>query len=276
MTVGICGLGLIGGSLAKAYRLSGANVLGYDLDEGICTLAMADGAINGLLTEETVAECDLVLVAVYPKAAVEYMRRIAPFVRKDAMLIDCCGTKRLVCEEGFRLAKEYGYTYIGGHPMAGTHHSGFSASRANLFQGACMVIVPPVRDDITLLAKVRSLLDPAGFGRYSVTTAEEHDKVIAFTSQMAHAVSSAYIQNPTAREHHGFSAGSYRDLTRVAWLSPGMWSELFLENKEFLCAEIDCFIGKMTEMRDAIEAGDKEHLYEILAEGSRIKKEVDG
>ena len=160
--------------------------------------------------------------------------------------------------------------------MAGTHHSGFSASRANLFQGACMVIVPPVRDDITLLARVSALLDPAGFGRYSVTTAEEHDKVIAYTSQMAHAVSSAYIQNPTAREHHGFSAGSYRDLTRVAWLSPGMWSELFLENKEFLCAEIDVFISKMTEMRDAIASGDREHLYGILAEGSRIKKEVDG
>jgi len=276
MTVGICGLGLIGGSLAKAYRLSGATVYGWDLDEGIRTLAMADGAICGLLTEETAAECELILVAVYPKAAVEYMRHIAPFLKKETMLIDCCGTKRLVCEEGFRLAEQYGYTYVGGHPMAGTHHSGFSASRANLFQGACMVIVPPVRDDIALLARVSALLDPAGFGRYSVTTAEEHDKVIAYTSQMAHAVSSAYIQNPTAREHHGFSAGSYRDLTRVAWLSPGMWSELFLENKEFLCAEIDVFISKMTEMRDAIASGDREHLYGILAEGSRIKKEVDG
>jgi len=276
MTVGICGLGLIGGSLAKAYRLSGATVYGWDLDEGIRTLAMADGALCGLLTEETAAECELILVAVYPKAAVEYMRHIAPFLKKETMLIDCCGTKRLVCEEGFRLAEQYGYTYVGGHPMAGTHHSGFSASRANLFQGACMVIVPPMRDDIALLERVRTLLSPAGFGRYSVTTAEEHDRVIAYTSQMAHAVSSAYIQNPTAREHHGFSAGSYRDLTRVAWLSPGMWSELFLENREYLCEEIDVFIGKLTEMRDAIAEGDKEHLYDILAEGSRIKKEVDG
>ncbi len=276
MTVGIVGLGLIGGSLAKAYTLSGAHVLGSDIDEKIVTIALADGAISGKLTDEAIPQCDLILVAIYPRAAIETMRKIAPIVSKNTFVIDCCGTKQQVCEAGFALAKEYGYTYIGGHPMAGTHFSGFSASRANLFQGACMVIVPPVRDDITLLAKVRSLLDPAGFGRYSVTTAEEHDKVIAFTSQMAHAVSSAYIQNPTAREHHGFSAGSYRDLTRVAWLSPGMWSELFLENKEFLCAEIDCFIGKMTEMRDAIESGDKEHLYEILAEGSRIKKEVDG
>ena len=276
MTVGICGLGLSGGSLAKAYKLSGAKVLGFDTNEGICTLAMADGAIDGLLTDETIRECELILVAVYPLAAMEYMRRIAPLLKKETMLIDCCGTKRMVCEEGFRLANEHGYTYVGGHPMAGTHFSGFSASRANLFQGACMVIVPPVRDDIALLERVRTLLSPAGFGRYSVTTAEEHDRVIAYTSQMAHAVSSAYIQNPTAREHHGFSAGSYRDLTRVAWLSPGMWSELFLENKEYLCEEIDVFIGKLTEMRDAIASGDKEHLYDILAEGSRIKKEVDG
>lgn len=276
MTVGICGLGLIGGSLAKAYQLAGARVLGYDLDDGICTLAMADGAINGELNAKTIPQCDLLLVAVYPKAAIEYMQAIAPIVSKDTLVMDCCGTKRLVCKQGFRLAKEHGYTYVGGHPMAGTHHSGFSASRANLFQGACMVIVPPVRDDIALLERARTLLAPARFGRYSVTTAEEHDRVIAFTSQMAHAVSSAYIQNPTAREHCGFSAGSYRDMTRVARLSPGMWSELFLENKDYLCEEIDCFIGKMQEMRDAIASGDREHLYDILADGSRIKKEVDG
>ncbi|MDO4741210.1 MAG: prephenate dehydrogenase/arogenate dehydrogenase family protein, partial [Eubacteriales bacterium] len=137
-------------------------------------------------------------------------------------------------------------------------------------------IVPPVRDDIALLARVQKLLDPAGFGRYSVCTAEEHDRVIAFTSQMAHAVSSAYIQNPTAREHHGFSAGSYRDLTRVAWLNPSMWTELFLENSEYLSEELDCFIDTMQRMRDAIAAKDRQGLYDMLAEGSRIKKEVDG
>ncbi|MDO4740875.1 MAG: prephenate dehydrogenase/arogenate dehydrogenase family protein, partial [Eubacteriales bacterium] len=132
MTVGICGLGLIGGSLAKAYALAGARVLGYDTDAGVCTLAMADGVLAGLLTQETAAECELLLVAVYPQAAMEYMRRIAPFLKKETMLIDCCGTKRLVCEEGFRLAHEYGFTYVGGHPMAGTHFSGFAASRATL------------------------------------------------------------------------------------------------------------------------------------------------
>ncbi len=276
MTVGIVGLGLIGGSLAKAYTLSGAHVLGSDIDEKIVTIALADGAISGKLTDEAIPQCDLILVAIYPRAAIETMRKIAPIVSKNTFVIDCCGTKQQVCEAGFALAKEYGYTYIGGHPMAGTHFSGFSASRANLFQGACMVIVPPVRDDIALLEQVKTLLAPAGFGRFSVSTAAEHDKIIAFTSQMAHAVSSAYIQNPTAREHKGFSAGSYRDLTRVAWLSPGMWSELFLENSDFLCAELDAFIETMTKMRSAIAEGDRDTLYAMLENGSRIKKEVDG
>lgn len=276
MNVGICGLGLIGGSLARAYRLSGATVYGDDLNASVLSLAQADDAICAPLNAETIPLCDLILVALYPDAAVQYMENIAPLIRKDTLVVDCCGTKRRVCEAGFRLAKEHGYTFVGGHPMAGTHFSGFQASRANLFQGSCMVIVPPVRDDITLLARVKALLSPAGFERFSVTSAEEHDRVIAFTSQMAHAVSSAYIQNPTAREHHGFSAGSYRDLTRVAWLSPDMWTELFLENSDYLCEEIDQFIGKMQEMRSAISAGDAQHLRNILAEGSRIKKEVDG
>lgn len=276
MTVGIVGLGLIGGSLAKAYTLAGAHVIGTDIDKSILTLAQVDGAIQGELTADTLPTCSLLLIAVYPQAAIDYMKENACHISPDTLVVDCCGTKTAVCQEGFALANAHGYTFVGGHPMAGTHHSGFSASRANLFQGACMVIVPPVRDDISLLSRVKELLAPAGFGRFSVTTAQEHDRIIAFTSQMAHAVSSAYIQNPTARMHKGFSAGSYRDLTRVAWLSPSMWSELFIENSAFLCEEIDCFLLTMQRMRDAIARGDRQALYDMLAEGSRIKKEVDG
>ena len=192
------------------------------------------------------------------------------------MVIDCCGTKRVVCAACFPAAKKYAVTYLGGHPMAGTHNSGFKYARANLFSGAPMVLVPPDFGDIELLGRVKELLAPAGFGRVSVTTAEEHDRMIAFTSQLAHVVSSAYIKSPAATQHNGFSAGSYKDMTRVAWLNPTMWAELFLENGDFLTSELDTIIHHLTEYRQAIAEGDRERLVALLDEGRRRKEEVDG
>jgi prephenate dehydrogenase len=190
--------------------------------------------------------------------------------------MDCCGTKRVVCQACFPLAKEYGFTYIGGHPMAGTQYSGYKYARANLYKGAPMVLVPPVFDDIELLSRAKELLAPAGFGRFSVTTAEKHDESIAFTSQLAHVVSNAYIKSPTALGHKGFSAGSYKDMTRVAWLNPPMWTELFLENRENLLAELDTIIASLSAYRDALERRDAETLERLLEEGKRRKEEVDG
>ena len=139
-----------------------------------------------------------------------------------------------------------------------------------------MVSVPPGYDDIFLLDRVKALLAPAGFGRFSVTTAEAHDEMIAFTSQLAHVVSNAYVKSPTAKNHHGFSAGSYRDLTRVAWLNAPMWSELFLENKENLIREVDCIIASLQAYRDAMAADDSEKLTALLNEGKHLKEEIDG
>lgn len=277
MTVGIAGLGLIGGSLAKAYKQNGGHrVLGFDADPAILGIAALAGATDGALTPETAGECDLILVAIYPDAAIRYMEEIAPYIRKDALLIDCCGTKKSVCAAGFRLAREHGFIYAGGHPMAGTHNSGFGFSSADLFKGASMVIVPPEFDDILLYARIKDALAPAGFGAISVTTAEKHDELIAFTSQLAHVVSNAYIKSPTARAHKGFSAGSYRDLTRVAWLNPDMWTPLFLENRECLLKEIDTIVGSLIQYRDAIEKNDAAALRALLDEGRHIKEEVDG
>ena len=160
--------------------------------------------------------------------------------------------------------------------MAGTHNSGFKYSRADMFDGAPMVLVPPVFDDIELFDRLRTLLQPARFGRISAITAEEHDRRIAFTSQMAHIVSNAFIKSPTARQHDGFSAGSYRDLTRVAWLNPDMWAELFLENREPLLFELDTLLASLQKYRDALENKDFDNLRALLDEGRRIKEEVDG
>ena len=274
MTVGIVGLGLIGGSLAKAYHEAGHRVLAYDIDSSVTAFAQMANAIDEALSEENIAQCDLLLLAVYPQAAIDYLAQHAALLRKDAVVVDCCGTKRIVCAACFKIAKEHCFLFVGGHPMAGTHFSGFKYSRATLFKGAPMVLVPPVLDDMQMIERVCKLLDAPCFGHFSVTTAEKHDEMIAFTSQLAHVVSNAYVKSPTARSHKGFSAGSYKDLTRVAWLNPQMWTELFLDNRDHLITELDGLCSELQKYRDALSEGNSETLCALLEEGKRCKEEV--
>lgn len=276
MTVGIVGLGLIGGSFAKAYHEAGVTVLASNRTEETLKFAMLSGAVDGELTEENIGYCDLVIIAVFPEAAEAFLKRMAPHIGKKPIVIDACGTKRKICSMCFPIAEEYGFTYLGGHPMAGTHKSGFKYARANLYHNAPMVIVPPSFDDIELLDRVKTLLAPLGFGSISVTTAEKHDELIAFTSQMPHIISNAYIKSPTAEKHKGFSAGSYKDLTRVAWLNPKLWAELFLENRDCVLSELDFFIDALEQYRDAVKNNDFDTLERLLDDGRRRKEEVDG
>ena len=276
MTVGILGLGLIGGSLARAYALAGHTVYAIQRSESMLSFAMMAGAVHGKLTEETVAECDLILLAIYPDGCASWLEKNAHLVSKNALVIDCCGIKREICSRCFPLAEQYGFTFVGGHPMAGSQFSGFKYSRADLYQGAPMVLVPPRFDDIVLLDRCKTALAPCEFGSFSVTTAEEHDRMIAFTSQMPHILSNAFIKSPTAASHKGFSAGSYRDLTRVAWLNAPMWAELFLQNKDFTLYELETYIENLTAYRDAIKNEDMQTLTALLEEGKRRKEEVDG
>ena len=276
MTVGILGLGLIGGSLARAYALEGHRVLCADRDESMLSFAVLSGAVEAPLTSKNIAECDLILLAIYPDGSAAWLEQNACYIRKGTLVMDCCGIKREICRRCFPLAKEYGFTFIGGHPMAGNQFSGFKYSRANLFEGAPMVLVPDRFDDIDLLDRAKQALSPCHFGSFSVTTAENHDRMIAFTSQMPHIVSNAFIKSPTALEHRGFSAGSYKDLTRVAWLNAPMWAELFLEKREYTLSELDAFIASLRQYRKAIAENDENALIALLEEGKRRKEEVDG
>lgn len=276
MTVGILGLGLIGGSLARAYALAGHTVLAMDNDSSILSFSILSGAVYSKLDPETIPQCDLLLLAVYPAACVTWVEENADRIAEDTLVIDCCGVKREICDRCFPLAQKYGFTFVGGHPMAGSHFSGFKYSRAHLFKGAPMVLVPPVFDDMMLLDRVKEALAPCEFGRFSVTTAEQHDKMIAFTSQMPHIVSNAFIKSPTAQAHKGFSAGSYKDLTRVAWLNPQMWAELFLKNQDFVLEELEFYIESLNAYRQAIAASDTDALVALLEEGKKRKEAVDG
>lgn len=276
MTVGILGLGLIGGSLARAYALEGHRVLCADCNENMLSFAILAGAVEAPLTKENLGQCDLVLLAIYPDGSAGWLEENAQFIRTDALVMDCCGVKEEICKRCFPLAEKYGFTFIGGHPMAGTQFSGFKYSRSNLFEGAPMVLVPDRYDDIELLDRAKSALAPCHFGSFSVTTAREHDRMIAFTSQMPHIISNAFIKSPTAMAHRGFSAGSYKDMTRVAWLNPQMWAELFMENKEFITSELDTLIDNLQKYRSAIEDDDQAALVALLDEGRRRKEAIDG
>lgn len=276
MKVGILGLGLIGGSLARAYALEGHTVYATQRNENMLSFAMLAGAVHGRLSEDTIPACDLILLAIYPEGSASWLEQNAHLISRDALVIDCCGTKVEICRRCFPLAEKYGFTFVGGHPMAGSQFSGFKYSRADLFEGAPMVLVPPVFDNMQLLERVKAALKPCNFGSFSVTTAQEHDKMIAFTSQMPHILSNAFIKSPTALNHKGFSAGSYKDLTRVAWLNPQMWAELFLENRENVLFELNTYIQSLQAYQKAIQDEDMTQLVALLEEGKLRKEQVDG
>ena len=276
MNVGVLGLGLIGGSMARAYTKAGHCVYTYDQDPIIGEFSILSGVAFQTLSKETIGKCDLIILSVYADGSARWLEENARYVSPAALVIDCCGIKAEICSRCFPLADQYGFTFVGGHPMAGSHNSGFKYSRSNLFQGSPMVLVPPRLDDPNLLERCKKALEPCKFGSFSITTPEEHDKMIAFTSQMPHILSNAFIKSPTALTHKGYSAGSYKDLTRVAWLNPVMWAELFLSNRENILNELDCYINNIQKYRDAIEANDEVALTMLLDEGRKRKEEIDG
>ena len=275
MIVGVVGLGLIGGSAAKAFKAAGATVLAFDINEPIVSYAQLEGVVDGVLDAASIASCNLLLLTATPKAVAGYLRDKAQLINPQTLVVDFCGTKRKVCELGFSLAAQHGFTFVGGHPMAGLQYSGYKYSKGTLFSGASFIMVPPVHDDIVLLDRVKQSLAPLGFKKFVVTTADFHDRMIAYTSQMCHVVSNAFIKSPSAKTHRGYSAGSFRDFTRVSRLNEDMWTELFLENKEHLLGELDLLINSLHEYRNAIAADDAETLRALLRDGRIAKEEAE-
>lgn len=276
MKVGIIGLGLIGGSMAKAIRLNTDHyVLGTDIDEKVVMRAKVIEAINEELTENNISECDIIILALYPDATIETVKKYAHLIKKGAYLIDCSGVKEKVCDAIPPIAKEYGFVFVGGHPMAGIEKIGFKYSDAQIFADASMILTPGDDVKIDELADIKIFFLSIGFGKITIKTAEDHDRIIAYTSQLAHVLSNAYIKSETADEHCGMSAGSFKDLTRVAYLNETMWTELFLENKKNLMIEITRLIENLGQYRDALEEEDASKLKELLKNGRERKEKID-
>ena len=269
--IGIVGLGLIGGSFAKAARAAAdCAVYGADTDAAVLSAAVASGAVDGPLDGAALASVDLLVLALYPRECAEWLRAHAAALPRSAVVMDCGGVKSAVCAAGAALAAEYGFTFVGAHPMAGTERSGFSASRADLFRGASILLVPGAAGEEQVQA-LSDFLCKLGFGRVICTDAETHDAVIAYTSQLAHVVSSAYIQSPAADMASGFTGGSFQDMTRVAYLNEQMWTQLFVDNRENLCREIAGLIERLEQFRAAISQPDPDRLRAMLRAG-RIRK----
>ncbi len=276
MKIGVIGLGLIGGSMAKAIRLNTDHyVLGMDIDKSIVTKAKIIEAINEELTVENIGLCDIIILALYPDATVETVKKYAHLIKKGAYLIDCGGVKEKVCNNIPQIAKEHGFVFVGGHPMAGIEKIGFKYSNADIFTQASMILTPDDSVKIEDLANIKIFFLSIGFGKITVKSAKDHDRIIAYTSQLAHILSNAYIKSETAKEHKGLSAGSFKDLTRVAYLNETMWTELFLENKENLITEIDGLIDNLSKYKTSLQNNDADELKELLKNGRILKEEIE-
>ncbi len=273
MIITAVGLGLIGGSMCKAIKKhTNHTVYGVDVNKETIAMAVSQNAIDSETDDLGLA--DITIVSLYPTDAIDYITANADRFKEGSIVIDTCGIKKAVVDSVTPLLKSYGVTFIGVHPMAGREFSGFEYSLDNLFDEASFIITPT---DSVPQAKLNLLEDFAysmHFKKVVFATPEEHDQIIAFTSQLAHVVSNAYIKSPTHRKQLGFSAGSFQDLTRVAKLNEVMWTPLFMLNKEPLCFEIDYIIDRLTEYRDAMQSGDSDRLRELLKEGRILKEET--
>lgn len=278
MNIAVIGLGLIGGSFAKATKSRTSHtVYGFDIDSEVQLLSRLSGAVDAPLTDELLPECDLVIVALCPNAAIEWVTSHADLLGKGhCVVVDICGTKRNVCEAVTKIAQEKGFHYIGGHPMAGKEQGGFVHSSDALFDGASMILTPTMSPELKILEMLKNYFLDIGFSRMTMSTPEIHDRIISYTSQLAHIVSGAYVKSPTAQEQRGFSAGSFRDMTRVARLDENMWTELMLANADNLSGELRTLIDNLQKYLNALEARDEDALRECLKEGRLAKAQAGG
>ena len=275
MTILVCGMGIIGGSIAKALKaFTPHRVLGMNRSPQPLEKALACGAIDAAVDEVSLSQVDLVFLCAYSAACVKLARALGPHLKKGCIVCDACGIKTAICEEMVSLSHEFGFIFVGGHPMAGKERNGFDVSDAHLFRGASYILVPCGAPQ-EAVNTVRQLAFSMGFGSVTLATPTHHDRMIAYTSQLPHVLACAYVLSPSCEQHVGFSAGSYHDVSRVARINEVMWTELFLENREPLLAELDLLLDNLKDFRDAIHREDGDTLRRMMKQ-SRLTKEKLG
>lgn len=272
MNIVVVGLGLIGGSIAKALsKKTSHHIIGIDRNEAVLQDALSCSAIHEIGNYATLSKADLLYLCLYPHDCVAFFTESAPCLKPDCIVTDAAGTKQYICRELTALSKQYGFLFLGSHPMAGKEQSGFSASDSELFLGASYLLTPCDAPEHAV-ETVKNLALSMGFESVRLTTPEEHDKQIAFTSQLPHLLACSYVKSPRCMQHKGFSAGSYRDVSRVARINETLWTELFLENREALLTELADFVDHIQQLQEAITHNDADTLKKLLTEGREIKE----
>lgn len=272
----VAGLGLLGGSIAKALKkYTNCTVYGWNRTKAVAQTALAEGAIDGIATDEIFACCDLMIPVLSPKATIEFLGKTIPNMKKGAQVVDFVGIKERIIDEIAPISKEYGIHYIGGHPMAGLAKAGFERSFPDLFQGANMILVPTISSNEKDLKEMTELFTKVGFSHIEICNAITHDRMIAHTSQLAHVVCNSYVKSTVSSKYVEFAGGSYKDMTRCACLNEKIWKELFLLNKEALLPEIDQLIYHIMELRNAIADDDEKQLEELLRLGREAKEKTE-
>jgi prephenate dehydrogenase len=273
MKIGIVGMGLIGGSLCRAVKqYTQHRVYGMTRNPATVQFALSAGAIDEELTN--LGDMDLTIVALPPEATADFLTKHVGDFQKGAIVTDVCGVKQYIIDTADQLYFDAGVHFIGGHPMAGKETAGFANSDADLYKGASFIVTPTALTSQTALETVKDLMLSIGFSRIATATPAEHDANIAYTSQLAHVVSSAYIKSPTLAKELGFSAGSFQDMTRVAKLDPDMWTSLFRLNREPLLFEINTLISNLTKFRDRLAADDVDAIHDSLNLGRVLRENV--
>lgn len=272
MNIAVVGMGIIGGSFCKAFKkYTHHYIIGINRTQSTLQQAFDCGAIDEKGTEESLGKADVVIMALYPQATVDYIEKYGSYLKKGCIVTDSSGIKTEICPQMVALSKKYGFTFVGSHPMAGKETNGFSSADADLYKGASYIIVPCEADK----GAVKTLSDLAmeiNFGQIKLSTPEEHDRMIAFTSQLPHVLACSYVLSPCCKNHKGFSAGSYHDVSRVANINSKLWSELFMENREPLLKELNILIDNITKITDAINESDINRLQNLLEQSHQTKE----
>ncbi len=273
MKIAVIGMGLIGGSFCKTLKKNTKHtVFGFDKDDSVVKKAFSEGAIDKIIAPEELQECDMSVVCLHPEQTIDFILENLDNFKSGTIVFDVCGVKKSISDAVEAELLKKGVHFVGAHPMAGREFSGYDYSLDSMFDNASFIIAKTEFTNVTALEAVKTVAEEMKFKRIVISTPEQHDSIIAFTSQLAHIVSNAYIKSPTLQNRSGYSAGSFLDMTRVAKLNEDMWTSLFMMNKDPLVYEIDTIIENLEKYRDALQNSDSATLKTLLREGRIIKE----
>ncbi|MGN0108276.1 MAG: prephenate dehydrogenase [Hominilimicola sp.] len=273
MKIAIIGLGLIGGSIARRLRgFHDCTIAAYNRTAETLLLAKQDGAIDEGFSDpgEAMDNADLIILCLYPQLNVDMVRDNLSHIKSGAVITDVSGVKGFMVEELSKILPD-DVDFIGAHPMAGREVGGYKSSTDTLFNKASFIITPTEKNNPENVALIRELAEYIGCKHVVTTTPDEHDAVIAYTSQLMHVVAVALCDNPMIERSTFFSAGSLRDCTRVAIINAEMWSELFVENKDALVDRISEMQASLEKIKQAVADSDRGKLEEIMKHATEQK-----